>query len=284
MELLLRTTRPNLLLFLLSRMYSIPAAFTTIPERSDCRIFQFAFSQKNCGACAAFAVANHAAMHACLDEHRDFIPSPYRIFDCTNGTCTQGTTLSRAMSVVEYGVGDLDDSVSEFGLPCELNQEFRIENAEQMVHVALRDALEIKTALLFFGPLLGSMTHLIRRDPHTGAYNLESSNFSVDEVDELHAIVIMGWDAADNWIVQNSWSNLWGDEIGRGRIAQGALVFVFDPSIRVVSSICLGVYYMSSLGTVLVAPPKYRLLCVVANMVVFLSAMLFTLNAHQRVV
>ena len=248
---------PSPLLLALSCFQSLPPGFTTIPSSSDCRIFRSTLSQKRCGACAAFAVSTFVSMHACLNEREDFIPSPYRVFDCANGTCEKGITFGRAMSVIQYGVGDVRDSVAEFGRPCDLQWEHRRQSAPRITYSILNSQLEIKTALMFFGPLLGSMTHMIRRDPSTRAYHL-LPNFTMVDLEQLHAVVVVGWDAADNWVVQNSWGEHWGDELGRGRIAPEALVFVFDPSAHLLLSACLALFWMSSVALVLSTPTKQR--------------------------
>ena len=248
----------NLLLFALSRIYPAPPGFTTIPPSSDCLIFHYAPWQRNCGACAAFAISTLVAMHACLEDGEDFIPSPYRIFDCANGTCEAGVTFARAMSVVRFGVGDVRESSPVFGLSCELHR--RRQKVPSITRITMNDPLEIKTALLFFGPLLGSMTNAVDRDPLTGAYRL-LPNLSTDNVDRLHAVVVVGWDAADNWIVQNSWGEEWGDGLGRGRIAQEVLGDVFDPSTRILTRLCLALYLATSVALVAIAPPKRRLAC-----------------------
>jgi hypothetical protein len=271
-----------MLLFVFSRIFSPPLGFTTIPPSSDCRIFRSALSQKNCGACAAFAVSTFVSMHSCLGDRKDFIPSPYRVFDCANGTCDSGITFGRAMSVTNFGVGDVEDSVPEFGQPCDLQWEHRQKSTPRITYSILNDPLEIKTALVFFGPLLGSMTHMIHRDPSTRAYHL-LPNFTMVEVDHLHAVVVVGWDAADHWIVQNSWGDHWGDEFGRGRIAQGALVFVFDPSARMTLWICFAVYCVASLALVQKTPSKHQASCAAMTSVVSVWVLVVVLRSSRQI-
>jgi hypothetical protein len=257
MDFLLMRSEPNLMLLFLSRAFPPPAGFTAIPPYSDCRIFRRALWQRNCGACAAFAVSTLVAMHACLRSGEDFIPSPYRIFDCANGTCGSGLTFDAAISAVQFDVGDVHDSVARFGLPCDYPRRKEDLVPHGFAPITLHDPAEIKTALMLFGPLLGSMTHAIRRDPYTRAYRLLPN---LTQVELLHAVVVVGWDAADNWIVQNSWGERWGDGLGRGRIAQDVLGSVFDPSVRLLTRGCLVAYYAVTVASVLLATrPSHRL-------------------------
>lgn len=279
---LLLSARPNMLLFLLSRLYSPPSGFTTVPsEPLECRIFQSGMAQKNCGACSAFAVSAYVSMHTCLEKREDFIPSPYRVFDCANGTCDVGISIGSAMSVVQFGVGDLRDSVPDYGMPCDLQWEHRQPNPPRVTYITTDDPLEIKTALRFFGPLLGTMHYAIYRDPQTNAYRLLPNSTTPDNP---HAIVVVGWDAADNWIVQNSWGNHWGDGFGRGRIAQDVLIFVFDPSVRTMSRICLAVYCVCSLGSVLATPPKHHVACATMYCVILIGGLLLGLMISNQYV
>jgi hypothetical protein len=265
-DLLLRA-EPNLMLLLLSRAFPPPMGFSAIPPYSDCRIFRRALWQRNCGACAAFAVSTLVAMHTCLRSGEDLIPSPYRVFDCANGTCRGGLTFDRAISAVQLDVGDMRDSVAQFGLPCDYHRRKEDLVPRIFTPITLRDPAEIKTALMLFGPLMGSMTHEIRRDPYTRAYRLLPNHTGADR---LHAVVVVGWDAADNWIVQNSWGERWGDGLGRGRIAQDVLGSVFDPSVRLLTRGCLVVYSAIAMAMVLLATrPAHRLAFVAVGATTF---------------
>lgn len=180
-----------------------------IPDSSPCRIFHRVFTQDGCGACSAFAVATVLAMRACLRDGRDFIPSPYRIFDCSGGNCDKGVSLSKAMAVARFGVGDIDQSVHAFGLPCDLK-------FEQHIDVGLRTMIyrdEIKRHVMNYGPVAASI--------------------KVDG--ENHAVVLIGWTPDNEWTIQNSWGVLWGDWHGRGNISLDSLRYAVSldrPSTR----------------------------------------------------
>lgn len=244
----------NLLLFLFSRILHLPPEYNTVPPTTQCRVFRTALSQEDCGACAAFAVSTFVAMHTCLDNNEDFVPSPYRIFDCANGTCDQGVSFGHALSAVQYGVEDLGDSEPVYGMQCNLRWERRTRQTARLTHV-ISDQLQIKTAVAFFGPLLGSMSHLIYRDPDTRAYRLIDDNASAAK---LHAVVVVGWDTEGNWIVQNSWGEKWGDGFGRGRIAPNILAFAFDPSIRMCIRVCYACLSLCCVCSVSFASKRQR--------------------------
>lgn len=244
---------PNVLLLILSRLLIIPDEYTSISASSECRIFQTALHQANCGACAAFALATVVSMHACLYDNEDFIPSPYRLFDCANGTCEDGVSYGRVLSVLRFGVEDINQSTPKYGRPCAAQYHpATIRHHAPLITHMIDDPLQIKSALMLFGPLLGTMTHLIYRDPLSRAYRL-LGNKTRDI--KHHAIVVVGWDAEGNWIVQNSWGQQWGDEFGRGRIAQDVLDFAFDPTVRRAIQGCYGCLVLC-ITFILVTTPK----------------------------
>jgi hypothetical protein len=265
---------PNLLLFALSRIVSTPCAYTAIPEASACRIFTTILSQGNCGACAAFAVSALVAMHACLADKEDFIPSPYRLFDCANGTCDGGISCKSALAVARFGVGDLRDSEPRFGIPCDLRSEHRRRHLPSITDVVIADPAQIKLAVMVFGPLLGSMTHLIRRD--TGVYRLRANVTMPPPT--LHAVVIVGWDTEDNWIVQNSWGKEWGDEFGRGRIGQDVLAYAFDPSVQWTKIACLVGVITCAVFSFYITPKRER------RMWMIIYALLFAFIVYPPII
>ena len=236
----------NWVLLLLSHVISIPVQYTTVPSAnstaSRCRIYQSALSQRDCGACAAFAVAALVSMQTCLYEDEDFIPSPFRIFDCSNSTCESGVPIFRAAAIANFGIGDLRDSEEKFGLQCDFRWENHKRRRLGITGLFIDDPMEIKAALLLFGPLLGTIRFPIYRNIHTGAYMFSNGG---KKVDDTHAVVIVGWDEASNWIVQNSWGDEWGDGKGRGRLDHGALVRAFDPSVTMINWVLLTMLLIS---------------------------------------
>lgn len=248
----------NLPLLALSRVWMPPDEYTSIGTSSKCRIFHTALSQKNCGACVAFAVATFVSMHACLRDQEDFIPSPYRLFDCANGTCESGVTYRDMLSMLRFGVGDINASVPQYGQPCALQFHApKMHRHAPRITDAVDDPLQIKAALLLFGPLLGIMARVHDRDPVSGAYR-RLTNGTLSYETRMHAIVLVGWDAAGNWIVQNSWGHEWGDSLGRGRIAQDALALVFDPIRAMAVRGCYILLVLNMVCVVLAAPKRYR--------------------------
>lgn len=192
-----------LLLRLLLSSPPLPAEYSAVPAHSGCRIFNTALSQGACGSCAAFAVATAAAMRLCLREAVDFIPSPYRLFDCGGADCGAGMSLHLAAAVALYGLGDIDDSPRAYGLPCDYRPERALAGVLRRPRT-LFDPQEIQRALHRHGPLPGIVHHRSRR----------------------HAIVVVGW-GREHWTVQNSWSEDWGDR-GRANISRAALHGAMD--------------------------------------------------------
>ena len=224
----------NVVLRILSYILTIPPEYSIIPHASDCRIFTAALSQGNCGACAAFAVSTLLAMRTCLYETEDFIPSPYRIFDCANTSCNSGLSVIHAASIANFGVGDIKESAQRFGLPCDLRWEHHARRASHLSvsSIGINDPIQIKVTLLLFGPILATSHDVSSPDPDTGVYNQP-----IDRP-KKHALVLVGWGSSSNWIVQNSWGTTWGDEYGRGRVSHDVLLYAFDPIASTVLNVC----------------------------------------------
>jgi len=183
-------------------------------------------------------------MQSCLYHNDDFIPSPFRLFDCSNSTCTSGLSITKAAAIVNFGVGDIAMSERVYGLPCDLQAEHRRPKII-VSGLKIEDALQIKTAILWFGPLIGSMKMPDGRNPETGVYFAATSQPGEDdETSTTHAMVLVGWDENNNWIVQNSWGNRWGDGMGRGRIAPDLLLSATDPSVLMIFRIYVGILYL----------------------------------------
>ena len=233
----------NILLTALTYASSIPPNYTVVPPLTSCRIFTSALSQRNCGACAAFAASTLLSMQSCLYRNDDFIPSPFRVFDCSNSTCTSGLSITEAAAIVNFGVGDIAMSERVYGLPCDLQAEHHRPKII-VSGLSIRNAQQIKTAILWFGPVIASMNMPDGRCAETGVYFADES-LQPDEDGHLHthAIVVVGWDEDNNWIVQNSWGNRWGDGQGRGRISPDLLLHATDPTVLIVFRVYVGIVY-----------------------------------------
>jgi hypothetical protein len=229
----------NVFLVVLAYTMHIPDEHTAVPKASTCRIFTGALSQQECGSCAAFATSTLSAMRACLRRQEDVIPSPFRVFDCTNATCDSGLDVARAAAVIDFGVGDIDASPHRYGLPCDLRWEARPPEPLRVKHRYIDGAWEIKASILFAGPVLGSILQPLFREEKTGVYItlVNPSPFLAQLSKKRHAIVVVGWDRDGNWIIQNSWGEEWGDGYGRGRIAPDVLAYAIDPTVHI--AVCI---------------------------------------------
>ena len=199
-----------------------------------CRIFnRTSFSQKNCGACAAFAASTAYAMRECVRSGRDVIPSPHRLFDCGGGECMHGAVMGSVVKVLDE-VEDVDDSVEEFGLQC--NRTRRLWHSYAVYRIRHDDERMLKTELYVYGnPVMAVIEPDLEMSQYTAAF-WRRSRYSVDWGSEVpipvyhvtgppiegkaHVVVVLGWgsDPEPYWVVQNSWGDIWGD-LGRGRIA-----------------------------------------------------------------
>ena len=225
---------PNTLLVIASYLVTIPSEYSTIPIDSTCRIFTNSLYQKNCGACAAFAVSTLVSMQACLYHNEDYIPSPFRIFDCSHATCSSGLAITTAAAIVNFGIEDIAASAEFYGLQCNLQPEHQ-HTQIHITRLTMTVPAQIKTAILYFGPVIGFIGNAMLQHPETGIYHpLRGSAPS----DKQHAVVVVGWDKDDNWIIQNSWGNDWGDGKGRGRISQELLMNATDPTVSATLGFC----------------------------------------------
>jgi len=195
--------------------------FTTVPPSSDCRIYNSALLQSGCGACSAFALAAVVGMYACSRENKDYIPSPFRLFDCTGASCEHGTTIQDvSLVMLRGGVEDVDESPSVFGLQCNLTEDSPLSGLRPLV-VDIRGEAEIKATMIFSGlPLVGLIGGGLVLEPKSGMYQSTKT-------DPGHAVALIGW-GTDHWIIQNSWGDSWGDGRGRARIRKDALKSAMD--------------------------------------------------------
>ena len=231
-----------------------PPDFDLSAAAPPCRVFaRPAFSQHDCGACVAFAVATAAAMRACARDGRDWIPSPYRLFDCADGTCSNGTAAWRVVETMNRAdVQDVDEDPGKgvFGRECEAVDHWvgfpslltitpRYRRHLSWPHrltaffLPSDDAWLLKTELYVFrNPVLVvvepdvAMSYYMPQAP--GLADLPVYHITGPPL-HPHMMVAFGWGTVPepHWLVQNSWGERWG-HLGRGRLAvgdvQGAVV------------------------------------------------------------
>ena len=220
---------------------------------SSCRIFaRPAFSQDDCGACVAFAVAAADAMRGCVRDGRDRIPSPYRLFDCGGGSCANGSVVEQLVETLNRGdVSDVDEDAERglFGRKCKMEEpgggysfmgmSIPLHHARHLTwphrltsfHIPHDDSWLIKTELYVYrNPVLV----VIEPDAEMSLYRPARSGYLAPF--ELpvyhvtgpalhpHVVVAFGWGTVPEpyWLIQNSWGDGWGDR-GRGRIAVDAV-------------------------------------------------------------
>jgi hypothetical protein len=223
---------------------------SSLPLNPPCRIFaRPAFSQQDCGACAAFAVATAMAVRSCVRDGRDWIPSPYRLFECGGGDCENGSVVGRlveAMNRVE--VGDVELSANVFGGECvkEGVKEAVVDGVRYpgwphwstMFHLDHKNVGMIKAEIYAYrNPVL------VIVDPDAKMSYYSRSNWFEDHIPvyhvmgpslQAHVMVAIGWGSYPEpyWLVQNSWGANWGDR-GRGRIAVDSIVSAVVLDVRI---------------------------------------------------
>ena len=200
---------------LISLMYSywyLPASYNAMTEYGrGCRAFEHIFSQAECGACGAFALASVYGMRSCKNGGND-LPSPYRIFDCANSDCKLGMSITSLAASMRIGVTDLAQTPPVYGWGCpSAGGPVRIRALIPIMTTSF-----IKRDILANGPVLASVTA-------SDEYMSYSTGVHADGVifPGNHMVAVIGWGAAtdtepEHWIIQNSWSSDWG-EGGRGK-------------------------------------------------------------------
>ena len=235
------------LFWLAALVWPPPDAYSAAPAGyGACRIFQRPLSQGDCGACSAFAVSTWIAMHRCLAEGVDEIPSPYRLFDCAGGVCERGMSVRTAMlAPCRWDVGDIESTAKRFGLPCDAP---RPSATRMWLSAYAGTSPALRSALWWQGPLLGVV------DPRSQSFSEMEAAHNLS-----HAVVVVGW-TRDGWLIQNSWGSAWGDTHGRGVIPWEGLEVGFRPvylSKRAQLVIVLASFLITCAGAYgFLVPPK----------------------------
>jgi hypothetical protein len=200
-------------------LYGVPEAYDATRENTaqPCRIMRTVFQQGNCSACAAFASSSALSMRLCLMDKQDFIPSPYRLFDCVSPSCENGTSLRLTGAALMQGIPDVAASPQVFGLGCQHSLAHPLAALLFGYLVAFPDAMKLD--ILFFGPSIVAVyanQALVRYTEHS-VYVPEDAP---PDADSRHSVVIVGWGAhpEPHWVVLNSWGQGWGDG-GKAKVA-----------------------------------------------------------------
>jgi Papain family cysteine protease len=146
------------------------------------------------------------------------LPSPYRIFDCGNGTCDDGMSLLTLDRVMRVGVNDLMKSPAAYSLGCLKDGSSDLHYIQS--YVVICSSYLIKRELLHFGPIIAVVPFSDYFSDYTSGSGVYVESDTANA--RIHAIAVIGWgnateDEPEHWLVQNSWSREWGDG-GRGKI------------------------------------------------------------------
>jgi hypothetical protein len=208
----------SLVLFSAALLHPIPDTYDATLY-GNCRIMHTVFYQGGCSACAAFASASSLSMRACLLENEDYIPSPYRLFDCASASCENGTTLRQTGNALMAGIPDVVTSPQQFGLGCDHG---RSSNLLLLYGYAVGSVRAMKLDLLLFGPTMVAISgtsEFIRHRQGVFHPRMDES----DGEDTRHSVVLVGWGAhpEPHWVILNSWSRRWGED-GKAKVAMHA--------------------------------------------------------------
>jgi hypothetical protein len=196
-----------------------PLEYDATEGASSCRIDHIVFQQGHCGACLAFASSVALGYRICLNDHVDFVPSPFRIFDCLAKSCSNGLSIPEVEGARMQGIGDLNATPARFGWGCRFTEE---SVASSWVGYFAYGETSMKTDIYLFGPSVTS----IYVDPlfylYTGrpdVYQLMHVRKKPPHIDSTHAVAIIGWgdQPEPHWVIQNSWGAEWGNA-GRAKV------------------------------------------------------------------
>lgn len=208
----------SLVMLSASLMYRLPAAFDATTENTaqPCRIMGTVFQQGDCSSCAAFASASALSMRLCLVEKEDYIPSPYRLFDCVSPSCENGTNLRYTGAALMRGIPDVSASPRRFGLGCHHTKGL-FDRLLYGYIVGLTNAMRLD--LYLFGPSIVALHGTPAFAEYTGGV-YHPTHVGPDMT--KHSVVLVGWGSLPepHWVVLNSWGPTWGEK-GKARVAAG---------------------------------------------------------------
>ena len=190
-------------------------------ETTKCRIFHTALSQGHCNACTAFSVSTAWSMRMCLRHGVDFIPSPYRMYDCVAASCDTGSSIYRMAHLLartDNNITDISASPRQYGLGCPTEDPARRGGT---IMRTLENPMEIKEAILKWGPLPAAVDF-------SDADRYWFGVFHPGVLPKpMHSVVVIGWGSTPEnyWLIQNSWGGHWGVS-GRGMLAERSLKYV----------------------------------------------------------
>ena len=205
---------------------STPDSFDARTGAEMCRVHDVIYQQGACSACLAFAASAVLGYRSCINSNIDYLPSPYRLFDCLANNCDEGLTMIKVETARIRGIGDINGTPHQFGWGCRyLDEEHPVS---EWVSYAAHGKDSMKVDLYYHGP---AVAH-IYVDPlfygFRGGYNVyplrHIDTIPEEKVHSLHAVVVIGWglEPEPHWVIQNSWGHHWGDN-GVGKVAMHSI-------------------------------------------------------------
>ena len=199
---------------------SPPDVFDATVGASGCRVSSIVFQQGYCSACLAFASSSVLGYRMCLNENQDFLPSPFRLFDCLASDCDQGLTIDHVEGARMQGVGDINATPPVFGWGCRYHGYTAV--SDWIGYYAYGES-SMKSDIYLFGPavvniFVDPILHFHRGVPEV--YPLRHVNLiPLSQIHSLHAVVVVGWgvEPEPHWVIQNSWGAEWGT-LGRAKV------------------------------------------------------------------
>ena len=242
---------------LMGYVVQTPEVYSALDGTEMCRVHHIVYHQGSCSACLAFATSTALGYRTCLSSNTDFIPSPFRLFDCLASSCNQGLSMEKVETARIHGIGDLKSTPAWFGWGCKYEDGATV--SDWVSYSAFGEA-SMKSDIYYYGPAVANifvdpMFYFYKSGSVYKLRNIET--IPADQMHSLHAVVILGWgvDPEPHWVIQNSWGEHWGDG-GKAKVTLGSITahhcWRHDPYFSS-GWIVLGVWWTVSFVCVLTA-------------------------------
>jgi len=199
-----------------------PVSFMDPPKKIDWRdkgVVSKVKNQGGCGSCWTFSTTGCLEAHHAISTGKLVLLSEQQLVDCAqdfNNHGCNGGLPSQAFEYIRYRGGlDTEDSYPYQGYDqdCQVNPSTIGATVKDVFNITLNDENGIYTAVGTTGPV--SIAYEVTGDfqQYTGGV-YQSDDCSSDPQSVNHAVLVVGYDTAEDgtpyWIIKNSWGTGFG--------------------------------------------------------------------------
>lgn len=183
-------------------------------------------NQGSCGDCWAFSATAAVQARHCLKTGISVSLSEQQLMDCdTNSSgCNGGTAYNAFYYLRYYSNGQVKESdypYLGYQTTCNVANFLPVTQVSGWIYSGSTDENNIKLMVYYYGPLSVAINAKYLETYRSGIINVSNTDCNPNDLN--HAVNIVGWgteNGVDYWIVQNSWSQYWGEK-GFFRIVRG---------------------------------------------------------------